>query len=43
MESKSKHSGVRSPVDPDTAGDEPAAKEKSDEALHWVSWLWVLK
>ena len=30
MESKSKHSGVRSPVDPDTAGDEPAAEEKSD-------------
>ena len=43
MKSKSTHSGIRSPVDPDTAGDEPAAEEKSDEALHWVSWLRVLK
>ena len=43
MKSKSKHSDIRSPVDPDTAGDEPATEEKSDQALHWVSWLWVLK
>ena len=30
MKSKPKQSGVRSPVDPDTASDEPAAEEKSD-------------
>ena len=30
MKSQSKHLGFQSPVDPDTAGDEPAAEEKSD-------------
>ena len=42
MKSKSKHSGIRSPVDPDTAGDEPAAEEEGNEGLDRVGGLRVL-
>ena len=43
MKSQSKHSGVRSPVDPDTASYEPATEEEGDQALHRVGRLWILR
>ena len=33
---------MHGPVDPDTAGDEPAAEEECDEGLHGVGGLRVL-